>query len=153
MGKNYITAFPTPHIPDPIPPPSFHFRSFPRLAALPSPLYPSGMGHSCGSGGCGSHGKHDQRGGGQIANKPCCGGRDLGPIQDHEGPSEADIARFGDVTQNCPECKSELYDDAEVCWKCGHALMGSGQATPVPKWMFISAGLVLAGFVIALLVR
>ena len=111
--------------------------------------------HSCGSGGCGPSGRELRRApaSGDVVNRPCCGGRDLGPLEDHEGPSEADIERFGDAIQKCPECKSELYDDAEVCWKCGHAMMAADRTKPVPKWMVIAAGLVLAGFVIALLVR
>ncbi len=39
-----------------------------------------------------------------------------------EGPSEEDIERFGDVTQRCPKCGTELYDDVMSCWSCGHDL-------------------------------
>jgi hypothetical protein len=49
-----------------------------------------------------------------------------------EGPSEEDLERFGGATQHCPQCRTELHDDVEVCWKCGHALMrGEGAG---PKW-------------------
>lgn len=39
-----------------------------------------------------------------------------------EDPTPEDIERFGDVTQKCPHCGTDLYDDAEVCWKCGLAV-------------------------------
>ena len=48
-----------------------------------------------------------------------------------EGPSEADIERFGDATQKCPECGTQLYDDVDVCWKCGHALASRREHTPM----------------------
>jgi len=73
-------------------------------------------------------------------------------MSDDEGPSEADIERFGDVTQTCPACSAELYDDAEMCWKCGHAF-ASGASRPMPKWVFVSVGAVLAAFVAVLLIR
>jgi hypothetical protein len=47
-----------------------------------------------------------------------------------EGPSEEDLERFGSATQTCPECGTELYDDVELCWKCGHALTGHGNGGP-----------------------
>jgi hypothetical protein len=42
-----------------------------------------------------------------------------------EGPSDEDIERFGDVTQRCSECGTELYDDVAICWQCGTPV-GSG---------------------------
>jgi hypothetical protein len=51
-----------------------------------------------------------------------------GPVEDYQpgdddidpdGPSRADLERFGDVTMKCPECGTELFDDVAVCWKCG----------------------------------
>lgn len=38
-----------------------------------------------------------------------------------EGPTQADLERFDSATRACPACGAELYDDADVCWKCGHA--------------------------------
>ncbi len=67
-----------------------------------------------------------------------------------EGPSEADMERFGGVTRPCPSCKADLYDDAEVCWKCGHAL--SGEASGPPKWVAVVAGVVVAAIVISYVV-
>lgn len=54
-----------------------------------------------------------------------------------EGPSESDLETFGGVTRECPECKAELFDDAEVCWKCGHAL--SGRSRGQPMWAVVTA--------------
>ena len=38
-----------------------------------------------------------------------------------EGPSRADLERFGGELKPCPECGKEVYDQAEVCHACGHA--------------------------------
>ncbi|MGE3109184.1 MAG: hypothetical protein AB7G11_15565 [Phycisphaerales bacterium] len=112
--------------------------------------------HSCGSGGCSGPARDLRRApaSGEVVNRPCCGGRDLGPLQDHEGPSDDDIARFGDVTQKCPECRAELYDDAEVCWKCGCAISGGATRTrPIPTWMLVSAAVGCVGFIIIMISR
>ncbi|MFM9994985.1 MAG: zinc ribbon domain-containing protein [Phycisphaerales bacterium] len=39
-----------------------------------------------------------------------------------DGPQEADIEKFGGVTVKCPECGADLYDEAELCFKCGAAV-------------------------------
>ena len=74
--------------------------------------------------------------------------RQPGPPRDpddlDEGPSEADLEQFGGVTRPCPECKTELYDDAAVCWKCGHAL--SSEPKGLPVWVMVTAAVVLIGF-------
>jgi len=106
---------------------------------------------SCGSGGCSPRDLRRAPASGEVVNRPCCGGKDLGPITDDEGPSEADLQRFGDVTRNCPECKTELYDEVEMCYKCGHAL-SAGSTRPVPKWVFVGVGAVLAAFMFTLLI-
>jgi len=36
-----------------------------------------------------------------------------------EGPSEDDLARFDDTSARCDQCGAEMYDDAEMCPKCG----------------------------------
>lgn len=67
------------------------------------------------------------------------------PIDDDEideGPSEADLERFSGVTRTCPECGAEMYDDVEICWKCGHAL--SGESKGIPVWIVVTAVLALA---------
>ncbi len=68
-----------------------------------------------------------------------------------EGPSDADLERFGGVTRTCPECGTEVFDDAEVCWSCGHA--GAGRATGGGSraWIVVAAVLgIIAMAVIAL---
>lgn len=66
------------------------------------------------------------------------------PDELDEEPSAEDLERFGGVTVSCPKCGSELYDDAALCWKCGHALADPVSARP-PVWMIIVAGLALLG--------
>lgn len=61
-----------------------------------------------------------------------------------EDPSDEDLERFGGVTVSCPKCGSELYDDASLCWKCGHALANPVRTRP-PVWMIIVATLALLG--------
>ena len=60
-----------------------------------------------------------------------------------EGPSEEDMERFGGATRTCPECRTELYDDADVCWKCGHALMS--RTREHKPWAIVVAGLIVVG--------
>lgn len=50
---------------------------------------------------------------------------------DPEGPSRADMERFGDEFVTCPECKSLVYDQAEVCQACGRALHGEPKGPPM----------------------
>jgi predicted nucleic acid-binding Zn ribbon protein len=63
-----------------------------------------------------------------------------------EGPSEADLEKFGGVTRPCPECQTDLYDDAQICWKCGHAL--SGEPKGLPTWMMVTAFVLLLAIVL-----
>jgi len=69
-----------------------------------------------------------------------------------DGPSDADIERFSDVTQTCPSCGTTLYDDVEVCWNCGHAL-GAERKIEIPLWMWITAAGLLSLAIIGMLVR
>ncbi|MHC4975197.1 MAG: hypothetical protein ACYTF7_01175 [Planctomycetota bacterium] len=39
-----------------------------------------------------------------------------------EGPSAEDIARFSHATLQCPNCATEVYDEAAVCPTCLHHL-------------------------------
>lgn len=68
-----------------------------------------------------------------------------------EGPSEEDIARFGDVTVRCRECGTELYDDVAVCWNCGRAVGGSDEAGRLPWWALVAAILAAAAMLFLLL--
>lgn len=62
-----------------------------------------------------------------------------------DGPSAADLERFGDVTRPCPNCGKSVYDDAEQCYHCGHALGAMDESARVPaKRLVLVALLVLA---------
>jgi len=71
------------------------------------------------------------------------------PDEIDEGPSEEDLAAFSGVTRACPECKTELHDDTEICWKCGHALSRAPKGAPA--WALALAVLVIAIIAFALL--
>lgn len=61
-----------------------------------------------------------------------------------EGPSDEDLERFSDATVRCPECGTTLYDDVELCYKCGHALRAGRSAMPSVKVAVIAIVLVIA---------
>ena len=44
---------------------------------------------------------------------------DLGEGLDPEGPSGADLDRFGDELMKCDTCGATMYDQASVCPECG----------------------------------
>lgn len=71
---------------------------------------------------------------------------------DDEGPSAADLDRFGGVTQTCPSCGAEIYDEAAVCWKCGHAL-GDPADRKSPVWLIVVVALVIVGLVLLFVLR
>jgi len=87
---------------------------------------------SCGPTGCGAHKRNEN----------------FDP--DFEGPSDADIAKFGSDDITCPECGAPVYYDAPLCPKCGHAMM-DGERTTVGKRnamiIAVGAALALIGFV------
>ena len=83
----------------------------------------------------------------------CCKGPRTGPEfdPDFEGPSDYDLKRFGSATISCPNCTSDIPDDALQCGVCGLWLedadrIGSGSKMS-PKLM----GGVAVALVIALL--
>lgn len=67
--------------------------------------------------------------------------------EDANDPREEDLDQFSGVTRTCPDCKAEVYDEAELCWKCGHAF--SGDPKPMPKWVLVVAVLVIAAVLFA----
>ncbi len=85
-----------------------------------------------------------------------------GPVEDYEpaeddlddeGPSAADVARFGDVTVKCPECGTELHDDVALCWKCGANVMRtSAESAGPPLWAIITTAVVVMAFVLVWMV-
>ena len=101
------------------------------------------MGHEC-CGGSGRPGSAIKKApaAGEVTNR-CCGARDLGPLdEDWEGPSDDDVEAFSGVTRTCPECKTEVYDEAELCYNCGHAFGGTRS---LPVWAMVTAALLVVG--------
>jgi uncharacterized protein (DUF983 family) len=75
------------------------------------------------------------------------------PEEVDEGPSEHDLERFAGVTRTCPNCKKEVFDDAELCYHCGEALDDGRNTSGPPRWVLITALLVVLAFLLALLLR
>ncbi|GIK19743.1 MAG: hypothetical protein DYG93_09015 [Leptolyngbya sp. PLA2] len=69
---------------------------------------------------------------------------DLDEGLDPEGPSAADLDRFGSEFVVCPECGFDVYDQAEVCPRCGRALTTLG-GKGTPAWVIVVVALVLTG--------
>lgn len=51
---------------------------------------------------------------------------DLDSGLDPEGPSAADLERFGGEFITCPNCGHEAYDQADTCDRCGRDLAAAG---------------------------
>jgi hypothetical protein len=62
------------------------------------------------------------------------------PDVDPDGPSEADLERFGGVTINCAGCGTELLDDVQECWKCGRAVGAAkgSHESGLPTWAVLT---------------
>ena len=73
---------------------------------------------------------------------------DLAEGLDPEGPSAADLDRFGGELDRCPACGLEVYDQAELCPSCGHAME---RAVTSPRWVVWIAFLAAAMLLIAVL--
>lgn len=63
-----------------------------------------------------------------------------------EGPSAADLDRFGDEFATCPNCGKAFYDQAEICPHCGEAM--NGESTGLPLWAVVTVAVVLVAFVL-----
>lgn len=69
-----------------------------------------------------------------------------------EGPSDADLERFGeDAGGYCPECGEEIYDDVEQCPACGMFISGTTSRPPREQaaqrqWVQMVAIVTLIGF-------
>lgn len=70
---------------------------------------------------------------------------DIGEGLDPDGPSAEDLDRFGDEFITCPACRRPIYDQAELCPHCGHAIMQT--QAPLKLWVILVAAVVLAAFV------
>lgn len=71
---------------------------------------------------------------------------DLDEGLDPEGPSAADLDRFGDELTTCRECGQKFYDQAEICPNCGAAVGAERRSTPV--WVVVTVILVLIALAI-----
>lgn len=70
---------------------------------------------------------------------------DIAEGLDPDGPSAADLDRFGDEMILCPSCGRKIYDQAELCPHCGHAM--EAEAGRFPFWM-VAMVLLLAGLMV-----
>lgn len=60
---------------------------------------------------------------------------DLSEGLDPEGPSAEDLHQFGSELDECPNCKSTIYDQSEMCPECGWYL-GEVEKT-VSLWVIL----------------
>jgi hypothetical protein len=60
---------------------------------------------------------------------------DLGEGLDPEGPSGADLDRFGDELMRCRACGEAMYDQASVCPNCGEIVEEGEKAMSV--WVIL----------------
>lgn len=64
-----------------------------------------------------------------------------------DAPSEADVYRFSAQTRRCPRCRREVYDEIDLCPKCGFAFDAEGPARP-PWWVIAGTIGALAGMLL-----
>lgn len=84
--------------------------------------------------------------GGEVAHRPAVTRRDHSVVDG--GPSEEDLERFGGVTRRCQACGKDVYDDAAVCYHCGHAMDGADRDRRSPTWIVVTV-LALLGALVA----
>jgi hypothetical protein len=70
---------------------------------------------------------------------------DLAEGLDPEGPSAADLDKFGSELDTCPNCSSTIYDQSEICPECGWYL-GELEKS-VSLWVFVG----VVGLIVILL--
>ncbi|MFG0246868.1 MAG: hypothetical protein ACF8MF_12545 [Phycisphaerales bacterium JB052] len=63
--------------------------------------------------------RHPQQWGGGGTDDPDDRDWDLSEGLDPEGPSAEDLHTFGNELDTCPNCKSTIYDQSEMCPQCG----------------------------------
>ncbi len=65
---------------------------------------------------------------------------------DADMPNPADVRRLNDnVTRRCPNCKKEIFDDAEVCYHCGDAVV-TGSSRGQSPWVVVVIALIIVAF-------
>jgi predicted nucleic acid-binding Zn ribbon protein len=67
---------------------------------------------------------------------------------DSDGPDDSDTDQnvsddFAD-TAPCPSCSAPVYEDAEICPKCGQYISHEDSALRKPLWIIVTAGLCIA---------
>ncbi len=79
----------------------------------------------------------------------CCPGPKTGKEFDPacEGPSEADLDRFGGDTDACPNCGEEVWHDAAICPSCRSAIQDRADSARKP-WVMALGIAALVAFVL-----
>ncbi|MEM1424175.1 MAG: hypothetical protein AAGH64_09250 [Planctomycetota bacterium] len=70
---------------------------------------------------------------------------------DFEGPSEADVARFSADWVTCPNCSSDVYDEATICPTCGVHMgdtAGLSDKNGIPPAVLAALAIVVVGAII-----
>jgi uncharacterized protein (DUF983 family) len=65
-----------------------------------------------------------------------------------EGPSDADIERFGGETTRCKSCGASVYDDSDWCHKCGAVLADPEEGRKPKAFVVIVVAILVAGFML-----
>jgi len=66
---------------------------------------------------------------------------DIGEGLDPAGPNAEDLDRFGSEFTPCPNCGKDIYDQAEICQHCGHAVEHKSGAPPL--WALVVLAIVV----------
>ena len=66
---------------------------------------------------------------------------------DPEGPSAADLDRFGDEQVACWNCGADYYDQLDACPHCNAAVRRPGSSMPTWMWVVAAAGVAAFLFV------
>jgi hypothetical protein len=61
-----------------------------------------------------------------------------------DDPSEEDIARLDSPVRKCPDCRRDVFDDAEICHHCGSAF--SRAPSGPSKLQIAIVGLIILAF-------
>jgi predicted nucleic acid-binding Zn ribbon protein len=69
-------------------------------------------------------------------------------MDDPEEPDDFDIDHDGDedsaTTEPCPSCGGSVYEDAEICPKCGQYISQQDSTSRKPLWIIVTTGVCVA---------